>query len=64
MNEIKSCFKSTLDLGNKFEEWNSRFVNVEQMMQIHKDEMQQCLVKIETNELKNKMTMDRLDEMA
>ena len=50
MKEIESCFKGNLDLGSRFEEWNGRFVHVEKLMDIYKDDMKQYIMKIETNE--------------
>ena len=64
MKEIETCFKGNLDLGSKFEEWNGRFVHVEKLMDIYKDEMKQYIMKIATNEQSNKIAMNRIDELA
>ena len=64
MKEIESCFKGNLDLGSRFEEWNGRFVHVEKLMDIYRDDMKQYIMKIETNEQSNKIAMGRIEELA
>ena len=64
MKEIEKCFKGNIELGSKFEQWDGRFVHVEQVMQVYKAELNEYIGKIQTNEQRNKMAFDKIEELA